>query len=485
MKQTKQNQTELEKKANSSPGGVNEDKEFLRTEPLGKLLLRLALPTVAAQLINMLYNIVDRIYIGHIPNIGATALTGVGVCMPLIMIVSAFAALVGYGGAPRASIFMGKRDKESAEKTLGNCFMLQILISVVLTVVLLIWNRDFLMAFGASENTIEYGVNYMNIYALGTIFVEITLGMNAFITAQGFAKTGMLSVLIGAVSNIILDPIFIFGFNMDVRGAALATIISQALSCIWVVSFLCGKKTFLRIRRKNLRLVPKIIMPCLALGVATFIMQASESVISVCFNSSLQKYGGDIAVGAMTILTSVMQFAMLPLQGLGQGAQPIISYSYGAGDSGRVRAAFKLLLKVSLGYSILLWILVMLLPGGFAAMFTSDPQLMEYTRTALRIYMGAMFLFGIQMACQMTFNALGKAKESIVVAVMRKFVLLIPLIYIMPQIMKSNQAMAVYMAEPMADFLAVTFTAVLFAVQFKKILKGIGKTQGRRLQTEK
>lgn len=485
MKQTKKNQTELEKKANSSPGGVNEDKEFLRTEPLGKLLLRLALPTVAAQIINMLYNIVDRIYIGHIPNIGATALTGVGVCMPLIMIVSAFAALVGYGGAPRASIFMGKRDKESAEKTLGNCFMLQILISVVLTVVLLIWNRDFLMAFGASENTIEYGVNYMNIYALGTIFVEITLGMNAFITAQGFAKTGMLSVLIGAVSNIILDPIFIFGFNMDVRGAALATIISQALSCIWVVSFLCGKKTFLRIRRKNLRLVPKIIMPCLALGVATFIMQASESVISVCFNSSLQKYGGDIAVGAMTILTSVMQFAMLPLQGLGQGAQPIISYSYGAGDSGRVRAAFKLLLKVSLGYSILLWILVMLLPGGFAAMFTSDPQLMEYTRTALRIYMGAMFLFGIQMACQMTFNALGKAKESIVVAVMRKFVLLIPLIYIMPQIMKSNQAMAVYMAEPMADFLAVTFTAVLFAVQFKKILKGIGKTQGRRLQTEK
>ena len=440
----------------------NTDKGFLRTEPLGRLLLKLALPTVAAQLINMLYNIVDRIYIGHIPEIGATALTGVGVCMPLIMIVSAFAALVGYGGAPRASIFMGKQDKESAEKTLGNCFVLQILISVVLTVVLLIWNRDFLMAFGGSENTIEYGVNYMNIYALGTIFVEITLGMNAFITAQGFAKTGMLSVLIGAVANIILDPVFIFGFHMDVRGAALATIISQALSCIWVVSFLCGKKTFLKIKRKNLRLVPKIILPCLALGVATFIMQASESVISVCFNSSLQKYGGDIAVGAMTILTSVMQFAMLPLQGLGQGAQPIISYSYGAGDQDRVRAAFKLLLKVSLGYSVFLWLLVMALPGGFAAMFTSDARLMEYTRTALRIYMGSMFLFGIQMACQMTFNALGKAKESIVVAVMRKFVLLIPLIYIMPQILRSDQTMAVYMAEPIADLLAVTFTAVLF-----------------------
>ena len=456
------------------------DKEFLRTEPLGGLLLKLALPTVAAQLINMLYNIVDRIYIGHIPEIGATALTGVGVCMPLIMIVSAFAALVGYGGAPRASIFMGKQDKESAEKTLGNCFVLQILISVVLTIVLLIWNRDFLMAFGASENTIEYGVNYMNIYALGTIFVEITLGMNAFITAQGFAKTGMLSVLIGAVANIILDPIFIFGFNMDVRGAALATIISQALSCIWVVSFLCGKKTFLKIQRKNLMLVPKIILPCLALGAATFIMQASESVISVCFNSSLQKYGGDIAVGAMTILTSVMQFAMLPLQGLGQGAQPIISYSYGAGDRDRVKAAFKLLLKASLGYSVLLWILVMALPGGFAAMFTSDAQLMEYTRTALRIYMGSMFLFGIQMACQMTFNALGKAKESIVVAVMRKFVLLIPLIYIMPQILRSDQTMAVYMAEPIADLLAVTFTAVLFGIQFKKILGTMKKNTGEK-----
>ncbi len=409
MTQTEKNQAEIQNStaadSNTREGG--DDKEFLRTEPLGKLLLKLALPTVAAQLINMLYNIVDRIYIGHIPDIGATALTGVGVCMPLIMIVSAFAALVGYGGAPRASIYMGKRDKDTAEKILGNCFVLQIIISIILTVVLLIWNREFLMAFGASENTIEYGVNYMNIYALGTIFVEITLGMNAFITAQGFSKTGMLSVLIGAVANIILDPIFIFGFNMDVRGAALATIISQAFSCIWVVSFLSGKKTFLKIRRKNLGLAPNIILPCLALGVATFIMQASESVISVCFNSSLQKYGGDIAVGAMTILTSVMQFAMLPLQGLGQGAQPIISYCYGAGDTGRVRSAFKLLVKVSMAYSVLLWVLVMLLPGGFAAMFTTDAQLMEFTKTALRIYMAAMFLFGIQIACQMTFNALG------------------------------------------------------------------------------
>lgn len=449
---------------------MNEEKDFLAKEPVGKLLLKLALPTVAAQIINMLYNIVDRIYIGHIPDVGALALTGVGVCMPLIMIVSAFAAFVGYGGAPRASIYMGQGDHDSAEKTLGNCFSVQVLISVLLTIVLLLWNRDFLMAFGASENTIEYGVNYMNIYAIGTIFVQLTLGMNAFITAQGFAKTGMLSVLIGAVANIILDPIFIFGFGMGVQGAALATIISQAMSCIWVLAFLFGQKTHLKIRAKNLKLVSKIVFPSLALGLSSFIMQASESVISVCFNSSLLKYGGDIAVGAMTILTSVMQFAMLPLQGLGQGAQPIISYNYGAGNKDRVKGAFKLLLKSSLCYSTLLWLFVMLSPDTFAAMFTSDAALLDFTRTALRIYMGSMFLFGIQMACQMTFTSLGNAKASILVAVMRKFILLIPLIYIMPHVLPSNRTMAVYMAEPIADFFAVTFTAILFTSQFKKAL---------------
>lgn len=450
---------------------MDQDKEFLGKEPIGKLLLKLALPTVAAQLINMLYNIVDRIYIGHIPEIGADALTGVGVCMPLIMMVSAFAALVGFGGSPRASIAMGKKDNDLAEKILGNCFTTQILISFVLTVVLLIWNRDLLIAFGASENTISYGTRYMNIYSVGTIFVQLTLGMNAFITAQGFAKTGMLSVLIGAVSNIVLDPIFIFGFNMDVQGAALATIISQALSCVWVVSFLFGKKTILKIRKENMRLSASVILPCLALGTSTFIMQASESVISICFNSSLQKFGGDIAVGAMTILTSVMQFAMLPLQGLGQGAQPIISYNYGAGSARRVKDAFKLLLKISLGYALFLWAMVMVLPGGFVRMFTSDLKLIAFTKTALRVYLAALFMMGIQMACQMTFNSLGRAVESIIVAIMRKFVLLLPLIFVLPQIFKSDQTMAVYLAEPIADFLAVSFTIVLFAIQFRKALR--------------
>ena len=451
-----------------------DSKTFLGTEPIGGLLAKLALPTVAAQLINMLYNIVDRIYIGHIPGEGAMALTGVGVCMPIIMVVSAFASLVGYGGSPRASIYMGKNDQKTAESILGNCFTLLVLISLGLTTVLLAWSRPLLLTFGASENTIGYAVSYMNIYACGTLFVQLTLGMNAFITAQGFAKTGMLSVLIGAVCNIVLDPVFIFVFDMGVPGAALATILSQAVSCIWVLAFLFGKKTVLRIRRENLRLSAPVILPCVALGLATFIMQTSESILSVCFNSSLLKYGGDIAVGAMTILSSVMQFAMLPLQGLGQGAQPIISYNYGAGNGKRVKDAFFLLLKCSVIYSLLLWLSVELAPHLFAGIFTSNPELVEFSSGALRIYMAGMFLFGVQMACQMTFNSLGNAKASIAVAVVRKFVLLIPLIYAMPLLFSSSpeaQTRAIYMAEPIADILAVTFTATLFYFQFRKALR--------------
>ncbi len=452
---------------------MNDEKDFLGREPIGKLLRSLAIPTITAQLINMLYNIVDRIYIGHIPESGALALTGVGVCMPLIMIVSAFAALVGSGGAPRASIHMGKQDYGKAEKILGNCFTLQVLISAILTAVLFLCNRRFLLAFGASENTIEYAVSYMDIYSLGTIFVELTLGMNMFITAQGFAKTGMLSVLIGAVCNIVLDPVFIFGMNMGVRGAALATVISQACSAIWVLAFLTGKKTRLRIRLRNLGLTPAVILPCVALGAATFVMQSSESIISICFNSSLLKYGGDIAVGAMTILTSAMQFAMLPLQGLGQGAQPIISYNYGARNADRVKGAFQLLLKVSLIYSTLIWLFVQMVPQAFAGVFTSDAELLAFTSRALRIYMACVFMFGIQIACQMAFTSIGFAKESIIVAVTRKFILLIPLIYILPHVLTGNQTFAVYTAEPVADFLAVTFTALLFRRQFTKALSSL------------
>ncbi len=451
---------------------MQDNKNFLGTAPIGKLLLKLSIPTVIAQLINMLYNIVDRIYIGHIPGEGSLALTGVGVCMPIIMIISAFAALVSSGGAPRASIYMGKQEEESAEKILGNCFSLQIIISLILTAVLLIWSKDLLLAFGASENTIGYATDYMQIYAFGTLFVQLTLGMNSFITAQGFTTVSMVSVVIGAVCNISLDPVFIFGFHMGVKGAALATILSQGISMIWVVLFLCGSKTQLHLRTKYMRLEPKVILPCVALGLAAFIMQASESIVSVCFNSSLLRYGGDIAVGAMTILTSVMQFAMLPLQGIAQGAQPISSYNYGAKQADRVKKTFRLLVITCFVYSTLLWTAVELIPKAFVIIFTSDADLITFSAPMLRIYLGGLCLFGIQVACQMTFTSLGKAVNSIIVAVVRKFVLLIPLIYIVPHIV-SDPTTGVYMAEPIADVIAVTFTSVLFAVQFKKALADI------------
>lgn len=449
---------------------MQEDKSFLGTQPIKKLLPKLAVPTVIAQLVNMLYNIVDRIYIGHIPEVGSLALTGIGVCMPLILIVSAFSAFLASGGAPRASIFMGRGDGDSAEKTLGGCLTMQVIISLLLTAAMLIWKDELLYLFGASENTISYAADYMGIYALGTIFVQITLGLNSFITAQGFAKIGMKTVIIGAVLNIVLDPVFIFALGMGVKGAALATIISQAVSCAWVISFLCGSKTVLRLKKENLLSGLRLTPPCIALGLSVFVMQASESVISMCFNTSLLRYGGDIAVGAMTILSSVMQFAMLPLQGVAQGAQPITSYNFGAGNSARVRESFRLLLTVCLVYSVALWGLVMLFPRIFVGMFASDTQLIDFASRALRIYCGAMFIFGIQISCQMTFVSIGYALCSIIVAVMRKFVLLIPLIYIMPQLL-SDKVSAVYAAEPVADSLAVIFTAVMFAVNFKKALR--------------
>lgn len=449
---------------------MEKNNQYLGTEPLGKLLFKLAVPSVVAQIINMLYNIVDRIYIGHMAEGGSLALTGLGVCMPIIMVVSAFAALVSMGGAPRASIAMGRGDNSAAEYILGNCFVLQIIISAILTSVLLIWDRDLLLAFGASPDTIEFAVGYMDIYATGTIFVQLTLGMNAFITAQGFSKTSMSTVLIGAVSNIILDPVFIFGFDMGVQGAALATVISQCISCVWVLFFLRSEKTILKLKKENMHLKAKVILPCLALGLAAFIMQSSESIISISFNTSLLKYGGDIAVGAMTILSSINMFAMLPLQGLGQGAQPIVSYNYGAKDAKRVRGAFRLLLKSSLIYATALWLIIMLLPQVFTSLFTTNAELAAFTQSAMRRYFAVMFMFGIQIACQMTFTAIGSAKSSIAVAVVRKFVLLLPLIYLMPALFPADKAMAVYLAEPAADFIAVTFTAILFSIQFKRAM---------------
>lgn len=440
----------------------------LGTLPTGKLLFKLALPAILAQVVNALYNVVDRMYIGHIPVIGKDALTGVGVTMPLIMIVSAFAALVSMGGAPRASIKMGEGKKDDAEHILGNCTSMLIFISVILTVLILLFSNKLLMLFGASENTIVYAQEYMNIYAIGTIFVQMALGLNAFITSQGFAAKSMMTVVIGAILNICLDPLFIYAFGMGVKGAALATIISQAVSCIWVLAFLNGKKSFLKIRKKYLLIKPSIILPVLALGVSPFIMQATESAIILCFNSSLYKYGGDLAVGAMAILSSMMQFSMLPLTGLTQGSQPIISYNFGAGNIDRVRSAFKQLFICALAYSMTLWILIMIVPQVFVSAFTNDAQLKELTVWAIRIYMLGSGIFGIQIACQQTFIALGNAKTSLFLAVFRKIILLIPLIFIVP-IFFSDKVFGVLLAEPIADVLAVLVTSIMFFTKFKKI----------------
>ena len=402
----------------------NRHNNELGNEKISSLLFRMAVPAITAQIINLLYNLVDRMYIGHIEGVGATALTAVGVTMPVIMVISAFAALVSMGGAPRASIMMGKGDKDSAEKIMGNCTTALVFISAVLTAAVLLFGENMLMAFGASENTVGYALDYMNIYACGTIFVQIALGLNAFITAQGFAKISMITVLVGAVLNIVLDPIFIFGLDMGVKGAALATIISQAVSALWVLRFLTGNMTVLKIRKRHLKIDFKVLLPCLALGLSPFIMQSTESILIVSFNTSLLKYGGDLAVGAMTILSSVMQFSMLPLSGLTQGAAPIISYNYGAGNGSRVKDAFILLLKISLIYSAALWAIAMIYPQIFAVIFTKDSELIGISVRSMRIYMAASLLFGIQISCQQTFIALGNARTSVFLAVLRKIILL-------------------------------------------------------------
>ena len=442
-----------------------------------KLMFSLALPTILSQIVNMLYNLVDRVYIGHmqpVDTVGALALTGVGVCLPVILIISAFAALLAMGGAPRASIFEGRGEPGQSERIMGNSFTLLVCISLVLTVLLQLFAEPLLLLFGASENTIGYALSYLKIYSLGTICVQMTLGMNAYITAQGFTTVSMKTVLIGAILNTILDPIFIFVLDMGARGAALATILSQTVSALWVLRFLTGSTTRWRLRRENLRPVPAVFLPSLALGLSPFIMQSTESLIAVCFNSSLLKYGGDIAVGCMTVLISIMQLAMMPLQGLTQGAQPIVSYNFGARNAQRVRDAFKTLLTACLTYSLVLWAAVQLFPRTFVLIFNNDPQLVAYAAKALRIYMAATGICGIQIACQQTFIALGNAKTSLFLAALRKIILLIPLIYILPHFLV-NKVIAVFLAEPVADLLAVATTATMFSIQFRKSMAELEK----------
>ena len=446
-----------------------------RTNDLGRdniprLLMRLALPAVAAQLVNALYNIVDRMYIGHIPGEGDLALTGVGVTFAVIMLVSALASLVCVGGGARAAIHMGEGRSNKAEEILGSCTLLLIILAVVVTFGLWFIREPMLLLFGASENTVGYGSDYLGIYLLGTIFVMVSVGLNYFISTQGFSTVSMGTTLIGAVVNIVLDPIFIFGFDMGVKGAALATIMAQAVSATWVLRFLLGKKTRLRIRVKYLRLRWNILAPVLAIGISPFVMQSTESVLNIVFNSSLKAYGGDLAVGAMTIASSVMQLLGCLMIGFAQGASPIIGYNYGAGQSARVKQTVRLLVTITVSISAAFWLLVELFPGLFVRIFNDDPALVEYATWAIRIYSAGLFAMGMQHACQQSFVALGQAKISLFLALLRKGVLLIPLIYLLPCFF-GDKVFAVFLAEPVADILAAATTGTLFFTRLPKILR--------------
>ncbi len=447
------------------------EKQNLGTGSVGKLMMQLAIPAIIAQLVNVLYNIVDRIFIGRIVN-GEIAMAGIGVAFPIIILISAFSALVGMGGAPLAAIKMGQEDTAGAEKIMSNCFTMLLIISAILTITFGIFKEPILWAFGASEATIGYALQYLNIYLLGTVAVQIALGMNMFINTQGFAKIAMCTVMIGAGINIVLDPIFIFGFDMGVQGAALATIIAQFVSAIWILVFLFGKKTKLKIRKQYIKPDLGIVGSVCALGVSPFIMQATECLVIVVMNSSLLKYGGDMAVSVMTVMNSIMQMVLLPCMGLTQGAQPIISYNFGAKKLGRVKSAFKLQLIACLTYTTAIWAALICFPGMFVRIFNSEAELVAIGQWAIPIFFGGILMFGAQIACQQTFLSLGQAKISLVLALLRKVVLLVPLAYIIPMFFdtKADKLVGVFMAEPIADVLATLTTITCFIFFYKKAL---------------
>jgi len=445
-------------------------KQDMGTGSIKKLMVQMAVPALVGQVVNLLYNIVDRIYIGHIPEIGGLALTGVGLFTPILMLITAFSMLAGAGGAPRAAIAMGQGDKDRAEKIVANCFTVLLILAVLLTTVFYFTCPTLLRWFGASDATLPYAVEYGRIYVLGSIFVLITMGMNTFITTQGFAKISMLTTVIGAGINIVLDPILIFGLDMGVKGAAIATVASQAVSAVWILMFLTGKKTILKLKVPNMKLVPSVILPCLGLGISSFVMVSTESILSISFTSSLSRFGGDVAVGAMTVLTSINQLITMPLSGICQGGQPLISYNYGAKKYDRVKEAFFCQFGVCVAYTTVFWLMIILFPNVFAGIFTSDMALVDYTAWALRIFLACGFSVGFQISCQQAFMALGQAKISLVMALLRKVFLLIPLIFILPNFFE-NKAFAVFLAEPVSDIIAAAVTTFMFFRFFIKMLK--------------
>ena len=445
-------------------------KQDMGTGSVKKLMLQMAVPALVGQVVNLLYNIVDRIYIGHIPEIGGAALTGVGLFSPILMLITAFAMMAGSGGAPRAAIAMGQGDRERAEKILGNSFTVLMIMAVILTAVFYVTCPTLLRWFGASDATLPYAVEYGRIYILGSVFVLTVMGMNTFIATQGFARISMMTTIIGAVINIVLDPILIFVLDMGVKGAAIATVLSQAVSALWILKFLTGKQTILKLQKQNLKLIPGVILPCLGLGVSTFVMLSTESILSISFTSSLAKFGGDVAVGAMTVLTSINQLVTMPLSGVCQGGQPLISFNYGARKYDRVKEAFFCQFGVCVTYTVIFWLLLMTMPNMFAGIFTSDTSIVSYTAWAIRVFLACGFSVGFQISCQQAFMALGQAKISLVMALLRKVILLIPLIFILPLFLE-NKVFAVFLAEPIADVTAAAVTTFMFFRFFRKMLK--------------
>ena len=449
---------------------MSDSTPLLSDMPVRQAFFRLALPAVAAQLINILYNLVDKMFIGHIPAVGKQALAGVGVTTPVILAISAFAALVSMGGAPKASIFLGKGEREEAEKVVGSCTWMLLLLSAVLTGAMLAFGRPTLLLFGASDETISFATDYMNIYCLGTVFTQLTLGLNAFLTAQGKTLVSMGNVAAGAVTNIVLDAAFINGLGLGVRGAALATVLSQGVSACLVIRCLCTEKSMLRLRRKNIRFDGKVLWPCVMLGASPALMQLTENLVAISFNTSLQAYGGDIAVASMSILSSVMQFVMLLLPGLVQGAQPLLSYNLGAGNISRVKQTFRWLLLCCVAGSFLIWLLCMTVPGAVASVFTDDMETIAYTAWSMRTYLAMLLIYGVQVACQYSFVALDQAPKAIFLTVWRKLLLLIPLIFLLPRLWP-DPVTGVFLAEPIADTLAVCTTAPMFSVYYRKLTR--------------
>ena len=439
----------------------------LGTENITRLMISLAIPSVLAQIVNVLYNIVDRIYIGRIPGVGAVALTGVGVTFPIITIISAFSGFASGGGAPLAAIALGQGDRKRAERILGNCGSMLLFFTVILMAFFFVFQKPLLYVFGASDNTIGYSSTYISIYLLGTVFVELAVGLNTFISAQGQARTAMFSVLIGAVVNIVLDPIFIFVFHMGVAGAAVATIISQALSAAWVLRFLCSEKSGIRLKKAGMKLDFSLIGQIMALGVSPFVMSATESAITIVMNHGLQVYGGDLYVGSMTILQSVLQLVFVPISGFTNGVQPIISYNFGAGKFDRVKMTIKRMISITFLAAFVYVVFAMLRPGLFARLFTTDEDLIALVKKVLPVYIAGMSVFGVQSGVQSSFLGLGQAKISLCIALLRRVILLIPLALILPRFF---DVMGVYYAEPVADILSVLTASTLFLLNIRKIL---------------